>query len=209
MEIPMTATRITTIFTDVGGVLLTNGWDRGARKLACSTFSLDYEEMNERHHLTFDTYEEGKLTLDQYLDRVIFYESQPFTRDEFRSFMFARSQPLPGMVDLLREVKSRYGLRVAAVSNEGRELMQHRIDTFALGEVIDFFIVSAYVHFRKPDADIFNVALDIAQAKVGEVVYLEDRQMFVDIASEIGLRAIHHTDIGRTREALAELGLEV
>lgn len=205
----MSSERITTIFTDVGGVLLTNGWDRNARKLACETFHLDYEEMNERHHLTFDTFEEGKLTLDQYLERVIFYEAQPFTPDEFKDFMYARSQPLPGMLELLREVKARYGLRVAAVSNEGRELMQHRIDTFALGEVIDFFIVSAYVHFRKPDADIYHVALDIAQTPVEAVAYLEDRLMFVDIASGLGLRAIHHTDIQRTRDALAGLGLEV
>ena len=204
----MQTDRITTIFTDVGGVLLTNGWDRNARKLACQTFHLDYEELNERHHLTFDTYEEGKLTLDEYLSRVIFYESQPFTPDEFKQFMFERSQPYPEMIEMLRAIKRRYGLRVAAVSNEGREIMQHRIDTFRLGEVIDFFIVSAYVHFRKPDADIYHVALDIAQTPVEAVAYLEDRMMFVDIAAGLGLKAIHHVTAERTKDALASLGLE-
>jgi putative hydrolase of the HAD superfamily len=200
---------ITAIFTDIGGVLLTNGWDRKARQLACTTFKLDYEEVNERHHLTFDTFEEGKLTLDEYLDRVIFYQKQPFTREGFKAFMFERSQPYPDMLDLLRQVKARNGLSVAAVSNEGRELMQHRIQTFALGELIDFFIVSAYVHFRKPDPDIYRVALDIAQAPAGQVAYLEDRQMFVDIAAGMGLRAIHHTDVKLTRTGLAGMGLKV
>jgi putative hydrolase of the HAD superfamily len=200
---------ITAIFTDIGGVLLTNGWDRKARQLTCETFKLDYDEVNERHHLTFDTYEEGKLTLDEYLDRVIFYEAQPFQREEFKTFMYARSQPYPDMLDLLRKIKDRYGLRVAAVSNEGRELMQHRIDTYALSEVIDFFVVSAYVHFRKPDPDIYRVALDIAQAPVGQVAYLEDREMFVDIAAGLGLKAIHHTDLASTRAALAALGLKL
>jgi putative hydrolase of the HAD superfamily len=126
-------TLITALFLDIGGVLLTNGWDRNMRKDAAATFGLDYEEMNERHHLTFDTYEEGKLSLDEYLRRVVFYEKRPFSLEEFRAFMFAQSQPYPDMIALVQDLKSRHRLKVAAVSNEGRELTIHRIRKFELG----------------------------------------------------------------------------
>jgi len=81
---------VTTLFLDIGGVLLTNGWDRKARQLAAETFHLDHSEFDERHHLTFDTYEEGKLSLDEYLDRVVFCEERPFSREAFKAFMFSR-----------------------------------------------------------------------------------------------------------------------
>lgn len=200
---------ITTIFTDVGGVLLTNGWDRAARRLAAQKFNLDYDEMNERHHLTFDTYEAGKLSLDEYLNRVIFYQPQPFSREEFKTFLFAQSQPYPEMLDLIRALKVRHGLKVAVVSNEGRELTAHRVRQFNLTEFVDFFIVSCFVHFRKPDADIYRMALDIAQVPPDQVVYLEDRAMFVEVARSHGLQAIHHTNYEATRAILAKLGLSL
>src|SRR6266516_2408383 len=89
------SSNITTLFLDIGGVLLTNGWGRNSRARAADKFGLDYGEMNERHHLTFDTYEEGKLSLDEYLNRVVFYEPRPFSQDEFKEFMFAQSRPYP------------------------------------------------------------------------------------------------------------------
>ena len=89
---------ITTLFLDIGGVLLTNAWDRKIRKKAAEVFKLDYAEMDERHHLTFDTYEEGKMDIDEYLNRVIFYEERPFSRQEFQTYMFAQSQPYPDMI---------------------------------------------------------------------------------------------------------------
>ncbi len=198
---------ITALFLDVGGVLLTNGWDRAARRLAAETFHLEREETDERHHLTFDTYEEGKLTLEEYLGRVIFYKPQPFTLEEFREFMFARSQALPKMMDLVRALKSRHGLKVATLSNEGRELTEHRIRTFRLGEFVDFFISSCYVHFRKPDPDIYRIALDMAQVKPEQVAYIEDRPMFVEVAEGLGLKGIVHTGYESTRAALEKLGL--
>jgi putative hydrolase of the HAD superfamily len=200
---------ITTIFTDVGGVLLTNGWDRTARRMAAQKFNLDYDEMNERHHLTFDTYEAGKLSLDEYLNRVIFYQSQPFSREEFKTFLFAQSQPYPEMIDLIRNLKKRHGLKVAVLSNEGRELTAHRVQQFNLAEFVDFFIVSCFVHFRKPDADIYHIALDIAQVPPEQVVYIEDRAMFVEVARSHGLQGIHHTSYEATRTALAKLGLSL
>jgi putative hydrolase of the HAD superfamily len=199
--------QITTLFLDIGGVLLTNGWDHNARRRAAETFDLDYEEMDERHHLTFDTYEEGKLTLDEYLDRVVFFEERPFSQDEFKSFMFAQSQPYPEMITLIRTLKARYNLKIAAVSNEGRELTIYRIRQFDLGSFMDFFVSSCFVHYRKPDADIYRMALDIAQVPPEQVAYLEDRAMFVGIAKDLGIHGILHTSHESTQAALATLGL--
>ena len=198
---------ISTLFLDIGGVLLTNGWDRNARRLAGETFDLDCEEMDERHHLTFDTYEEGKLSLDEYLDRIVFYKERPFTRDNFRTFMFAQSRAFPKMIELVSHLKARHGLKVAAVSNEGRELNEHRIRTFGLGKFIDFFISSSFVHYRKPDADIFRIALDIAQVAPEQVVYIDDRPMFVDVAKNMGIQGMVHTTYELTRDNLATVGL--
>ena len=154
---------ITTLFLDLGGVLLTNGWDRTARELAAETFQLDRKEMDERHHLTFDTYEAGKLTLEQYLSRVVFYEKRDFTEQQFRDFMFAQSKPFPEMIELVRTLKAEYKLKIAVVNNEGRELNQRRIENFKLNSFVDFFVSSCFVHVRKPDQDIYRIALDIAQ----------------------------------------------
>lgn len=195
------------VFLDIGGVLLTDGWDHHARKRAATRFKLKWTQMEERHHLTFDTYEEGKLTLDEYLGRVVFHEKRPFTRAQFRRFMFAQSKPHRAMIDLMARLKQRHGLKTAVVSNEGRELNAHRIHAFKLNEWVDFFVSSCFVHVRKPDADIFRIALDIAQVPAREVLYIENTPMFVQIAEGLGIRSILHTDYGSTCTRLAALGL--
>jgi putative hydrolase of the HAD superfamily len=200
---------IRALFLDIGGVLLTNGWDRQMRRHAVEIFHLDEAEVDERHHLTFDTYEEGKLTLDEYLDRVVFYKPQSFTRQEFKDYMFAQSKPFPEMITLIRELKKRYHLKIAVVSNEGRELTVHRIHKFQLGRFVDFFISSCFVHYRKPDLDIFRIALDVAQVDAEQVAYIEDRQMFVEAVQGLGIWGIHHTGYIDTRRALANMGLSL
>jgi putative hydrolase of the HAD superfamily len=199
---------LTTLFLDVGGVLLTNGWDRSMRERAAERFSFDLSEVDERHHLTFDTYEEGKLSLDEYLDRVIFYEPRPFAREDFKAFMFAQSQPFTDMIELVRDLKRRHAIKVAVVSNEGRELTSYRIAKFGLSQFVDFFIVSCYVHFRKPDEDIFRLALDVAQVAPDQVAYVEDRALFVQVAQKLGMHGIRHQGFESTRSALAALGLK-
>jgi putative hydrolase of the HAD superfamily len=203
----MPVSPITTLFLDIGGVLLTNGWDRGMRVLASKKFGLDYEEMDERHHLTFDTYEEGKLSLDEYLERVVFYQERKFAKEDFKAFMYAQSRPFPEMIELMRALKKQYNLQVAAVSNEGRELTMYRVQQFHLGTFINFFISSCFVHYRKPDADLYHIALDIAQVSPEKVIYIDDRDMFVEVASALGIRGIVHTGYEATRKTLAGLGL--
>ena len=199
---------ITTLFLDVGGVLLTDGWDHHARKRATKNFRLELAELEKRHHLTFETYEEGKVTLKEYLARVVFYQKRPFTRAQFRRFMFAQSKPYPEMIEMVAQLKVRYGLKVAVVSNEARELNLYRIRMFKLDRFVDSFISSSFVHIRKPDADIFRLALDIVQAPARQVVYIEDTPMFVQIAEGLGIRSILHTDYRSTCAKLASFGLQ-
>lgn len=203
----MTKPLITTLFVDIGGVLLTNGWGRKSRLLAAETFGLNMVDLEERHHLTFDTYEVGKLTLDEYLSRIVFYEPRSFSVDEFREFMYQQSKPYPEMLALIRALKAKYHLKVAVVSNEGRELNAYRIQAFGLANFVDFFVSSSFVHFRKPDTDIFRLALDIAQVPVENILYIDDRPLFVSVAEGLGVKGIQHRDYATTRAALADYGL--
>lgn len=198
---------ISALFLDVGGVLLTNGWDRRMRQAAAGKFGLDYDEMNERHHLTYDTYESGKLTLDTYLDRVVFYEKRSFTHGDFKEFMFDQSKPLPHMLDYLRALKEKYNLKITVVNNEGREVNEYRIHRFNLSTLVDAFVSSCFVHFRKPDTDIFRVALDVTQVSPERVAYLDDRLMFVTVANTLGIKGIHHRNYESTKNVLDGFGL--
>ncbi|OGT08891.1 MAG: hydrolase [Gammaproteobacteria bacterium GWE2_37_16] len=200
---------ITTLFLDIGGVLLTDGWDHNARQRAATKFNLDIAELNKRHHLTFDTYEDGKLMLEEYLKRVVFYEKRSFSSAHFKEFMFAQSKPYPKMIELLRWLKTQYRLKIVAVSNEARELNTYRIQKFKLAEFVDCFVSSCFVHLRKPDADIFRLALDVAQVPINRVLYLENTQMFVQIAEGLGIQSILHVDYKTTCAKLASFGLEV
>ena len=199
--------KITTLFLDIGGVLLSNGWGHEFRKLAAEKFHLDEKEMEERHGIMFVTYEEGKISMDQYLERVVFYKQRDFSHTEFRDFIFSLSTPDLEMISFIKKLKAKYGLKIVAVSNEARELNAYRIHTFGLNNFIDFFISSCYVHLRKPDESIFKMALDTAQVSTNEVVYIDDVQMFTVIATELGIKSICHIDTLSTSKALTSLGL--
>ena len=202
----MRSTEITNLFLDIGGVLLTDGWDHHARKRAATSFRLDLAEMEDRHKLAFATYQEGKLTLKEYLDLVVFYQKRPFTRAQFRRFMFAQSKPYPEMIDLVAQLKIRHRLKITVVSNEARELNAYRIRKFKLDRFVDSFLSSCFVHISKPDADIFRLALDIAQVRAREVLYIDNTPMFVQIAEGLGIRSILHKDFRSTSANLAAFG---
>ncbi len=198
---------ITTLFLDIGGVLLTNGWGHEARNEAVEHFGLEGEEMNERHHLTFDTYEEGKLTLNEYLQRVVFYETRQFSSDDFITFMFKQSLAYPDTINFFKEIKKRYHVRVIAVSNEGRELNAFRIKEYKLNELFDAFVSSCFVHLRKPDADIFRMATDISQTAPEHSLYIDDRLMFVKVAQSLGMCGIHYKGLDDAKNQLKTFGL--
>jgi putative hydrolase of the HAD superfamily len=189
---------VTTVLVDVGGVLLTNGWDHHSRRRAARNFHLEWAEMQGRHSLNFAAHEEGRVTFREYLNRVVFYKKRSFTREEVRRFMFAQSKAYPKMIALVRDLKAHYKLRVAVVSNESREVNAHRIRELKLDGFVDTFISSCFVHARKPDVEMFRLALDIAQARACNVLYIKNTPMFVQIAEGLGIRRILHTDYKST-----------
>jgi putative hydrolase of the HAD superfamily len=199
---------ISTLFLDIGGVLLTDGWGAASRQAAAETFDLDLQELEVRHHQVFGTYEVGGLSLGEYLDFVVFHRERPFDRALFRAFMLGQSRPLPGMIELIRGIRAKYGLKVLVVSNEGRELNAHRIHTFHLEGFVDAFVSSCFVHLRKPDPKIFKLALDLAQVPVQQVLYLENTLLFTQVAAGLGIRSLLHQDFASTGRELATLGLE-
>ncbi|MEP6795429.1 MAG: HAD-IA family hydrolase [Saprospiraceae bacterium] len=205
----MKDTHITTLFLDIGGVLLTNGWGRVERNNAVAHFQLNSDEVQERHHLTFDTYEQGKLSLDEYLKRVIFYEPRNFSTDDFIAFMLKQSTAYQTTIDFFKSLKVKYDLNVIAVNNEGRELNEFRIKEFHLGELFDGFVSSAFVHLRKPDADLFRMAIDVSQASPAASLYIDDRHMFVEVAQTLGMNGIHYTGLDAVKAELKSYGLEV
>lgn len=193
---------------DIGGVLLSDGWDRNARKSAAQQFNINHQEMEERHHINFETYELGKISLDTYLKSAVFYKKRNFALEDFRSFMFAASKPYPEMLSLITTLKEKYCLKIAVVSNEGRELNEYRIHKFKLEDFVDSFISSSFVHLRKPDMDIFQMAIDIVQSTPSEILYIENQPVFIQNAEQIGIRGILHKNYKNTLNELIGFGLE-
>lgn len=196
---------IQALFLDIGGVLMTNGWDHVLRKKTAETFGVDYAEMNERHQLIFDTYEIGKLTFDAYLKRIIFYEKRPYSLQDVMQYIFDAVRPYEEMMHLVKEVKKEYRLKVGVVSNEGRELAIDRIKRFDLPAFVDFFVVSSFVHLRKPDPDIYHLAIDSVQIQPSDIVYIDDRKLLIEVAKEFGIEGIHHKSVEMTEAALKTL----
>ena len=203
----MESSSITTLFLDIGGVLLTNGWDTALRKKTAEKFQVDYEELDHRHRVTYDTYEQGKMPLDTYLQQIIFFEPRDFSSADVTRFILEQAEPYQETINLVRRLKAVYGLRIAVVSNEGREIAEDRIARFHLKEFVDFFIVSAFVHFRKPDLDIYRLALDVAQVRPEEVAYIEDRPLLCEVASSLGIQSVLNRTAAETRKLLGDLGL--
>ena len=191
------------LFLDIGGVLLSNGWDHAARKRAMAHFELDPREVEVRHHLVIECYEEGKLTFERYLDQVVFFRKRSFTRAQFKAVMREQSTARPGMIDLFQDLKRKHRLKVVVVSNEGRELNAYRIRKFELTRLADFFVSSCFLGIRKPDVRMFRLALDLSQVEPARVLYVENTAMFTEVAGDLGIRSILHKNLHSTREKLA------
>ncbi|MFD0795755.1 HAD family hydrolase [Mucilaginibacter litoreus] len=193
------------LFFDVGGILLTNGWGHESRREAAEKFGLDYQEVNELHNFIFNVYEIGSITLDQYLDTVIFNQPRDFVREDFKDFIFSQSKELPDMLAWLKEWKKDCGFRIISINNEGKELNDYRVRKFKLHECFDAFISSCEVKMRKPDPGIWQLAMGIAQATPEQCVYFDDRIMFVRMAENLGIRAYQHTSFEKTKKILNDL----
>jgi len=202
-------TEITTLFWDIGGVILTNGWDRGSRRDATTAFQLDWEEFEDRHDLSFPAFDAGQITLNEYLDRTLFYRTRPFTREEFIAFMFAQSKEYPGSRAVLDALARTERYFIGAINNEPLELNEYRIQAFHLRRDFLVFFSSCYVHSRKPEEHIFRVALEVTQRKAEECVFIDDRPLNLESPRRLGMNAIHYQNPEQLCSDLAKLNIKV
>jgi putative hydrolase of the HAD superfamily len=203
----MAHSRFKVLFTDVGGVIATNGWDTELRSRMVKHFALNHAEVNSRHLLMFDSYERGHLSLEEYLKWTVFYEPRLFQLADVKLWMFEQGRLLPGTYDLFRRIKARYGVKVALISNEGAGLTEDRVARFRLSELADYMIFSHAVKLRKPDPQIWELALSLAQVKASESIYIDDRPIFAQFAADLGFEAYQHTSAEETGRFLAGVGL--
>jgi putative hydrolase of the HAD superfamily len=196
---------IRALFWDIGGVLLNNAWDHEERDLAIQRFELDKPDFEARHKKVLVPFEEGSLSLDDYLKETVFYRPRPFTRDEFKQFMFSLSRPKPETIEIARSLSAKY--QMATINNESRELNQYRIQTFKLTELFDLFISSCFVGVRKPEARIYRMALDVTQHVADECCFIDDRPDNLEGAAKLGINTILMKDPAQLRRDLQRLGV--
>ena len=199
--------KITAIFWDVGGVLLSNAWDRAQRQRALEHFHLDEVEFDDRHDMLASSFERGKITLQDYLERTVFYRPRPFTPKEFTDFMFSLSQPNADVLEIARSLARSRRYLMATINNESTELNHYRIQTCGLREIFSLFVSSCFVGLRKPEKGIYRLALEITQRPPEECCVVDDRALNLDTASRLGMQVIHMQNAAQLRQDLQNLGV--
>jgi putative hydrolase of the HAD superfamily len=200
---------VTALFWDVGGVILSNGWDRAARAEAAKKFGLDWEDFQDRHELASPAFETGQITLDTYLQRTVFYRKRAFTREEFIAFIFAQSEEFPESRAILSALAQTRKYLLATINNEPRELNIRRIEQFNLRREFEAFFSSCFVHIRKPDEAIYRLALEVTQRRPEECLFIDDRALNLECARQMGMRTIHFENAAQLRQDLQANGVTV
>lgn len=198
---------IKALFWDVGGVLLSNAWDRSQREAVLEKFKLDREEFAERHELVLSSFERGKITLDEYLDRTVFYCARPFTRKAFRDAMYSLSQPNPEALAFAKTLADSGKYLMATINNESRELNAYRIEKYGLRSIFKLFVSSCFVGMRKPEEGIYKLALDVTQLDPEECCFIDDRALNLEVAKRLGMHTIEMDDVKQLRRELQRLGV--
>jgi putative hydrolase of the HAD superfamily len=199
--------KISAIFWDVGGVLLTNAWDREQRSLALAQFKLDEAEFQDRHEMVVSSFERGKIGLDEYLDRTVFYRPRPFTKEEFGRYFYSLSQPHTEVLGLAKKLAEADHCRMATINNESRELNLYRIQNFGLREIFSLFVSSCFVGLRKPEAGIYRLALEITQKQPQECCFIDDRPLNLEAAGRLGMHVIRMETAAQLEQELRKLGV--
>jgi putative hydrolase of the HAD superfamily len=200
---------VTAIFSDVGGVLLTNGWDRNSRHKLVERFHLDWEEFEDRHELVSTGLETGQLSLDHYLDRTIFYRPRDFTHQDVRDFMFARSQANADAFALFARLAESRRYFLATLNNESRELNLYRIERFSLRNYFTAFFSSCFLGVMKPNEAIYRLALDISRRDPAESVFIDDRPLNLECAARLGMRTVLFKNAAQLERDLEAAGARV
>jgi putative hydrolase of the HAD superfamily len=199
--------QIHAIFWDVGGVLLSNAWDHTERAAALEHFHLDEAEFHSRHEMVVSSFERGKITLDEYLDRTVFYRDRPFSHDDFRDYMFSLSQPMPEVLAFARALADSSKYFMGTINNESRELNLYRIEKFGLRRIFRLFVSSCFVGLRKPESGIYRLAIEITQFNPQECCFIDDRALNLECAAKLGMRTIQMQTLEQLREELGKLGV--
>ena len=202
-----TMTEISALFWDNGGVILTNGWDRNSRRAAVEKFHLDWSDFEDRHELMLNAFETGRATLDEYLRRTIFYRERAFSPADFKQFMFEQSQPFAPALEFLGALVRPQRYLMAALNNESREINEYRIHKFNLRHYFEAFFSSCYLGVRKPEEQIYQLALRISQCEPSECVLIDDRGLNLECARELGMHTIQYQNLEQLRKELAQLGV--
>ncbi|MBT9331075.1 HAD-IA family hydrolase [Paracidobacterium acidisoli] len=201
---------ISTILWDVGGVFLTNGWDHHERAAVLAQFGLDRDAFEQRHTEPNDAWEKSLITVEEYLDRTVFYEPRSFTHSDFIEAMKAQSKVLEdSALGILRELAASEETELGVLNNEARELNDFRLEEFGLLSCLDVFFSSCYVGLRKPDAKFYRLALDVLQRDPDNVVFIDDRAENAAAAAAEGMHAIRYEGSRALRNELARLGVSI
>jgi len=198
---------ITTIFFDIGGVLLTDGWGHASRRAGAEKFGLDWEEYADRHEKVAHAMETNRMSLDEYLTRTIFNRPRSFSREEFREFIFAQSQPHPETIEIARRLAASQKYFMATINNEIFELNVYRLETFGLRSIFPVFFSSCFLEIRKPESTIYRLALQVTQRKPEECLFIDDREVNLECPREMGIQTILFKDITQLTSALEEHGI--
>ena len=200
---------ITTIFFDIGGVLLTDGWGHDSRRAAAEKFGLDWEEYSDRHEKVGHAIETNRISLEQYLDRTIFYRPREFSREEFRAFIFAQSQPKPESIEIVAQLAGSKKHFLATINNEILELNVYRLEHFGLRRYFPVFFSSCFLGLRKPDEAIYRLALQVTQQAPGNCIFIDDREVNLECPRELAMSTILFRDVERLRSELQQAGLSL
>lgn len=195
------------VFVDIGGVLGTNGWDREQRQHAVETFKLDKKDFEFRHQEIVGAWEEGRMSMEEYMDLAVFHCPREFSRDQFRDFVFAQSQPFPESIAAVRDLAQRRLHIVMTLNNESAELNRHRIAHFGLDPFFVAFLSSCWLSARKPTQAFFSRAFAVANANPADSILIDDREQNIVRAQELGMQTIHCIDPVKLREQMVGAGL--
>src|SRR3984957_9114157 len=199
---------VETIFFDIGGVLLTNGWDEGQRATVLAKFGVLLDAYEARHEAANYRWERGLETARWFFDQTVFYEPRAFTFEQLWAEVEGQSGvQYPGTYNVLSDLRAAGKYRIATLNNESRELNEYRVKTFGLRGYFDYFICSGYVHEMKPHKDIYRTALEISATPAGRTVFIDDKPENCDAARKLGMQAIHFTSPQQLRSALTAIGV--
>ncbi len=201
--------KISALFWDVGGVLLSNGWDKPPRRKAVEKFKVDWEEFEDRHELVVTAFETGQIGLKEYLEQTVFYRPRTFSQQDLKEYLFSLSQPCAETLAVLERLAQSKKYLLATLNNKSLDLNQYRIERFALRKYFDVFISSCFLGVKKPDEAIYRLALQITQLPPEECLFIDDRALNLECARNcVGMRTIHFQDPAQLQRELRELGIE-